>query len=553
MRNSDWLKNLFFVGLASVGFLSLAVFLMASDRIAEPITFRPHSTRQLEIVNKAELVDAAFQSDWTADGLSEKEFANKADSLMIARRLSLGITGTVPSVQEIREFEAQPEELRIDWWVSRLLEDSRTSSYLAERFTRAFLGVEEGEFIVYRRRRFVSWLSEQLSENKKYDKIVMDLLTDEGLWTDTPSVNFYTATIAGEGRPDPIRLAGRTSRALVGMRIDCLQCHDDFLGTINLGDADDPAGGLQTDFHSLAAFFSGSQLSILGVNEKNDRDYKYKLLDDEEESVIEPRVPFARDLVDENISSRQKRLAKWVTHPENRPFSRAAVNRVWAIMCGKPLVEPVDDIPLEGPFPEAMEVLVDQFIESKFDLHQLIRTIAHTRAFQRDSHADFEITDEHVDNWRVFPLVRLRPDQVAGALTQATSLTALDETAHIVARLTQFGQENEFVERYGDPGEDEFISRGETVTQRLLMLNGNMLTERIRNPLNSPIRIGGLSPDSETAIETVFLSTLTRRPTEEEMDVLLPQIKDLQGRKRTEKIVDLYWVLMNGVEFAWNH
>ena len=67
-----------------------------------------------------------------------------------------------------------------------------------------------------------------------YNEIVQQLLTDTGLWTDSPAVNFVTVTLDenNKNRPDPIRLAGRTTRAFLGMRIDCLQCHDDAIGNI---------------------------------------------------------------------------------------------------------------------------------------------------------------------------------------------------------------------------------------------------------------------------------------------------------------------------------
>ena len=44
----------------------------------------------------------------------------------------------------------------------------------------------------------------------------------------------------------------------------------------------------------------------------------------------------------------------------------------------------------------------------------------------------------------------------------------------------KFGQTNEFVKRYGDSGEDEFEGRGGTIPQRLLMMNGDMVRERLK-------------------------------------------------------------------------
>ena len=153
----------------------------------------------------------------------------------------------------------------------------------------------------------------------------------------------------------------------------------------------------------------------------------------------------------------------------------------------------------------------------------------------------------------VFPLVRLRPDQVAGAVIQSTSLTTIDATSHIIQQLAKFGQQNDFVQRYGDAGEDEFQARGETVTQRLLMLNGDMIKERLESGLNSPTHVGGLSPDVNTSIETVYLATLSRNPTEAELEYFTQRLDGLTGDQYTERIQDLYWTLINSIEFVWNH
>ena len=310
---------------------------------------------------------------------------------------------------------------------------------------------------------------------------------------------------------------------------------------------------MQSDFHSLAAFFAEMENSLLGIRDRKSKGpYEYKLLNHESEEVIPPVVPFNRELVGEKKDLRV-RLAKWITHPDNRPFARATVNRVWAIMTGRGLVQPVDNIPLEGPFPLAMEALVDDFIANDFDLHRLIRVIALTEAFQMDSVADFDINTEHETSWAVFPTSRMRPDQVAGAIVQSTNLTTIDSTSHILTQLTKFGQQNDFVQRFGDPGEDEFEDRGETVTQRLLMMNGKMIDERLENPLNSSLFVVRLAPNPKKAVETIFLSTLTRHPTNEENERFVKQIESNSGRERTRAVVDLYWTLINSAEFRWNH
>lgn len=552
MNKFPWLRDALFATVVVGGVLILGYSLMSSDRLVMPEGYSPESDHRFSVQSVAREVDAAFESTWGDAGL---ETATRAEQLTVARRIGLGLTGTIPSLEEIRVMEGLPEADRTYWWVTRLLQDKRTGDYLAERYTRAMVGVEEGPFLFYRRRRFAAWLSEQLQQNRPYDKIVRDVMTDEGLWTDTPSVNFYTRVITddNEEQPDPILLAGRTSRAFLGMRIDCLQCHDDFLGNIDLGSERDPRGGMQVDFHSLAAFFSQTENSILGIRDNPERDpYFYKLLDEDEESEIKAAVPFLPQLDDQSGNLRG-RLARWTTNPDNRPFARAAVNRMWAIMTGRGLVQPVDDIPLDGPFPAAMEVLVDDFVANEFDLHRLIHVIAETRAFQLASEADFEVTSEHLNDWAVFPMVRLRPDQAAGAIAQSTQFSTIDNTAHIITRLTKYGQQNDFVQRFGDPGEDEFDDRGETVTQRLLMLNGNMVSERLKADLNSCALLNGLSPNDKTTVEVIYLATLSRRPNAEERARFETALENKSGNEQKQEVLDIYWSLLNSAEFRWNH
>src|SRR4029453_5906780 len=136
-----------------------------------------------------------------------------------------------------------------------------------------------GPFLVFRRRRFTLWLSQQLRENTPYNEIVERLIADDGIWTAKPATNFITATVDQnqKGQPDPVRLAGRTARAFLGMRIDCLQCHDDKLGNINVGSPEDIHSGTQANFHELAAFFGATQVKLVGVTE-GDKSYKYKYL-----------------------------------------------------------------------------------------------------------------------------------------------------------------------------------------------------------------------------------------------------------------------------------
>ncbi|MCI0359646.1 MAG: DUF1549 and DUF1553 domain-containing protein [Planctomycetaceae bacterium] len=561
-----WARNLLFIAVCIAGLLAIGDQLLRRNRIDRPADFEPGrfaaaatpSPSPGDIGQTLARLNSEFRRYWQAKQL---DIAPRADDLTIARRLSLALTGTVPSVEEIRALENVSADERLEWWTSHLLEDRRHSDYLAERLARAYVGNEMGPFIVFRRGRFERWLSDQIEANTPYDEVVRRMISERGVWTGKPAANFITATSdpTKDNQPDEVRLAGRTARAFLGMRIDCLQCHDDKLGNVNLGYGSDSHSGTQADFHQLAAFFGPTSVSLVGVHDGG-KPYETKYLDAEKEEVVPPQVPFAGELI-ESYASRREQLARWVTHPSNKPFARAAVNRFWALMFGRPLVEPIDDIPLESDaYPPGFQLLADDFTASGFDVRRLLRLIAASEPFTRDSRADFQITAAHEDAWAAFPLTRLRPEQVAGSLIQASSLSTLNGEAHVVLRIAMFGQTNEFVRRYGDLGEDEFTDRSGTIPQRLLMMNGELVKERTaENPvLNATTRIAMLSTRPEKQVEVSYLATLTRRPTEAELAHFVSRLQDTDGgdgdrRTRQEALEDLYWTLINSTEFSWNH
>jgi hypothetical protein len=560
-----WAKNALFIAVCLAGAGLIANSLLRRDRIERPASFEPGrfatpvstSAQKPAVANDwnatLSALDAEFREHWKTKGL---QVAPRADDLTIARRLSLSLVGTVPSLEEIRALEAVKPEERLEFWISHLLEDRRFSDYWAERLARAYTPPGNSPFIVFRRRRFTLWLGDQLHQNRPYDEIVRQMISESGVWTGKPAANFVTASSDPnrDNQPDPILLAGRTARAFLGMRIDCLQCHDDKLGTIDLGSPKDVHPGTQADFHQLAAFFGQTRVQLTGVQEEPSQQYKVKYLKAEKEAVVQTAVPFGDEYFDKD-GTRREQLARWVTHPQNKPFARATVNRVWALMFGRPLVEPIDDIPLVADFPPGFQLLADDFVAHGYDLERLIRLIAASEVFQRDSRADFEIIDEHENEWAVFPLRRLRPEQVAGSLVQASCLTTLDGEAHVFQRIAKFGQVTQFVERYGDLGQDEFTSRAGTIPQRLLLMNGELVRDRTGENLvnNAATRIAALTGKPEKQIEAAYLATLTRRPTDEELQHFVVRLKDREDRNLQGALEDLFWTLMNSTEFTWNH
>jgi hypothetical protein len=545
-----WARNLLFVGLCAAGLIALGANLSPAPKPPRERELRSFDQPPADLLATVDRVNAAFRQ-----GTGEPR-AERADDLAIARRLSLALAGTVPSLEEIRWFETLPPERRQNEWLASLLTDRRCHDYLAERLARAYVGVQDGPFIVFRRRRFVSWLADQLAASRPYNEIVSDLIAESGLWTDRPATNFITVTIKPDEQkgPDASALAARVSRAFLGIRIDCAECHDHPFEPWK-----------QADFQGLAAFFGQTQQKFTGIRD-GEGEYQIENRVTGQMETIAPRVPYQADLLSHDGSLRRQ-LADWVTHPRNKAFGRAIANRIWGQLFGRPLAEPIDDVPSgdvhgDAELPAALDILADDFAAHGYDLNRLIRIIALSEPFTCDSRTAVESEDKAAQDrftepgWSVFPITRLRPEQVVGGLLQAGSLETIDYESHILVRIGRAAGQNEFIERYGDDGDEEFSPQSGTIPQRLLMMNGKQVTEKTSDSIvaNAATQIAVLAPSDERAIETAYLAVLTRRPTAAEAEYFGRALADPSDeRSRRQRLEDLYWTLLNSTEFSWNH
>jgi len=177
------IRDLLFVGLVLGGAAGLAASLYPPRLDAGKAARARRPVRDDGRSATVRRVDAAFRGRWADEGLKP---APPAPALTVARRTALALTGSIPSLEEIRRLDSLPEGERAARYVDALLSDRRFADYFAERLARAYVGTEGGPFLVYRRRRFVSWLSDQIAEGRPYDRVVRDLIASDGLWTDHP-------------------------------------------------------------------------------------------------------------------------------------------------------------------------------------------------------------------------------------------------------------------------------------------------------------------------------------------------------------------------------
>jgi hypothetical protein len=85
-------------------------------------------------------------------------------------------------------------------------------------------------------------------------------------------------------------------------------------------------------------------------------------------------------------------------------------------------------------------------------------------------------------------------------------------------------------------------------------MNGKLSRELTdANLFSAAGRIAQTASTDEKCLETLYLVCLTRRPTQEEAEAFLPQLKDAKNGQRKQIVEDLFWPMFNSEEFSWNH
>jgi hypothetical protein len=273
----------------------------------------------------------------------------------------------------------------------------------------------------------------------------------------------------------------------------------------------------------------------------------------------EYKVPPAKDVRPVPSYSRREKLAAAITSPENPAFARNAVNRVWAMMMGRGIVNPVDLDHGSNPpsHPELLDLLAAEFVDHKYDVKWLIREIALTEAYQRSSVVPVGLEDYPEDRYLVAILKPLPPEQFAYAVLQATGQTDAERAAlgskgtaaQLDARLIPLigPFRSMFGGRAGESQEGFAATLDQTLFLKYNAVVRGMIAPRAGNLADRLARI----TDAAAFADELFISVLSRRPTRDEQNDVAAVL--MSAKDRTAAIGELVWALAASAEFRFNH
>ena len=271
--------------------------------------------------------------------------------------------------------------------------------------------------------------------------------------------------------------------------------------------------------------------------------------------------------------------------PSHIQFARALVNIVWKKLMVVGLVEPYDGFdldrldpenpppepwPLQPSNPELLTALAEDFRDNNFSVHRVIKTIMKSNAYQLSTRFEGEWEDAYIPyHARRFARVLTGPEAV-DLISQATDTPfdleqngeslryikelynptdvkgrgrgANDESRQLFTFMQAYYQ----VERAAAPAEKNITSP----TQAMMMMSSPIVLERVSAEGNT--RVANLldsGKSDDEIIAELFLSSLTRYPTDQEVEVA----KRVIAEDREAGLADIQWALLNSPEFLVNH
>ena len=465
------------------------------------------------------------------------------------RRVYLDTIGRLPTSDEVKAFLADTRPDKRSKLIDMLLEtpewvDLRTLK-LADMLRIHPRRLGNGAFGERGATLFHEWVREVVAQNSPYDEFVRELVTARGSTYQHGPTNYYRIERQPAGR------AETTAQVFLGIRLSCARCHKH------------PFDQWTTDDYWNFAAFTG-KVGVRGGELYNEQVIYY----DPTGRVINQSVQGNRGeialptfLGGESLSPNYQGdvlqvLADWMTSSTNPYFAKATVNRIWSQYFGRGIVDPVDD--MRATTPASVEgllgALANDFVQSGFDTKHIIRRILNSRTYQLSS----EPNETNQLDDRFFSRFYPRP---MGAQVLLDVLNDVTGTAEKYGRYPlgtravalPLPVSSRFLSLYGR-SDREFLGDLDpklepTLTQALHMINSNYVNKKLRSSSGALSRLIKEQLDNQELITELYLSTLSRFPTDTEIETAEAYIAD--SPKYRMGCEDLLWALISSRSFLF--
>lgn len=512
---------------------------VANSPPPEPPKFKPVAASR----DLAKLTPPQLDEMLAAKGAGMAGMPQTSDEEFL-RRASLDLIGRQPTRDELIAFVAEASKQKRSAAIDRLLASDGYGNNWANYWSDAIgYRQQEPELTFHDYGPFKRWLVERFNSGTPWNEVTFQILTARGKVGQNPETTFIAFH-----QGDAHRLAGETTRIFLSIKIACAECHDHPF-------VDMP----QETFHGIAAFFARTEAKVSKLN-SNGIEIKSKGKGEQKipgKKIEMPPTPLDGDPLELGAGdlARRAALAHWVTSGDNPYFARAYVNRIWSRLMGRGFAEPVDDFGENTFFalPEIHDAVADHFVATGYDHRELFRLLMNTRAYGRaltkSATADGESPAAAITK-------PLRGDEIFDSLVTAIELeniTPPREKKTDAVRFPPLAKSTRDLVNaafgYDPSFPDKLVLR--TMKQAMFMMNNRQLHKAIDAAAETETFLARLvagESDNEKAITRLYQHVLARRPTENELKILLAHVEKVNNRPAAFE--DALWSLLNSAEFT---
>ncbi len=347
------------------------------------------------------------------------------DDATFGRRAHINITGRIPTADEARSFIEDSATNKRSKLIDSLVQSpgykSRMFNFWAD-LLRVQTQLDKHGL------GWHVWIREAVEQNMPYDEFVNAMLSANGMAIDDPALGYYL-----RDRNMLLDNVSNTVQVFLGTQIGCAQCHDhpfddwtqkqyyEFAAFIGHTKYDsDAAKDLLRDLvnfsikeEGIPEFKRGEhgpeiKSQYKAANKKYYRDYNsmftdlhksavnedphkvlrlpndYQYNDGKPGEILTPKTLFGDPIPhDTPADQRRKAFAGWITSSNNPLFTKVIVNRLWAEVFGRGIVDPLDNWSETKRIshPQLLDYLCQVMKEVDYDVQQFMRILYHTRLF----------------------------------------------------------------------------------------------------------------------------------------------------------------------------
>ena len=486
-----------------------------------------------------------------------------SDDLTFLRRVSLDVTGSLPSSDTARSFLSDKRKDKRSILIEELLKSEEYASFWALKWA-DLLRVEEKTLDSKGVEKIYGWLKEMIGSGKPLDQFTKDILCATGSTYNNPPANFYRALRA------PVNRAEAVAQVFIGTRINCAKCHDHPFENVR-----------QDDYYRFAAIFDAIDYEII-ENKRKDGFDKHRFVGEQVIKLVsadkfqnkflkDPRTkkPPEPGFLDsssgpiKSFDNRLEEVADWITsHPR---FAKVQANRIWSNLVGQPLVDPIDDVRETNPAsnPELLQFLSKELIESGFDQKHLIRLITNSITYQLSSDPGLVLNVGTDLTFARAKVMRYPAEVIIDAAHKSMSIegefsdsfkskSAITMPGVDSVHLSKNPHENDkFLKIFGKPARltnsDAERSNETTLAQVFELTAGKTLNTILSHQENKIGQLLKNGKDDLEIIDELYWSILTRPPVDEEWSAFLSYL-NLSSNRRSA-LEDVAWSLLNAKEF----